>query len=160
MVDAFQVCRGKTAQPAPHRGHGPVDDGSDAPVSESLGLVQPRRSDHRSGVGVAWLQGSGGHHDGGVALGVTAEVPHDAIRLGRRHGRSPTRSTRMASQPDVPGGGNHHVGDHTTREAGHPVSQHPGRDITDRAEGFGEQRQCGRRPPIGSERDEASPRER
>ena len=66
----------------------------------------------------------------------------------------------MAGQPDVFGGGDHHVGDHAALEAGHPVGQHPGRDTTDRGQRLGDQRQRRGRPLIGGERDEAPPGER
>ena len=57
----------------------------------------------------------------------------------------------MAGQPDVFGGGDHHVGDHPALEAGHPVGQHPGRDTADRGQRLGDQRQRRRRLLIGGE---------
>ena len=104
--------------------------------------------------------GLGQQRDGQVALGVAAQVLHDALGLRIVRVAEVRSEAVVPGQPHVIRGRYHHVGDHPALEAGHPVGQHPGRDTADRGQCLGDQRQRGRRALIGGEADEPPTGER
>jgi hypothetical protein len=63
----------------------------------------------------------------------------------------------VGGEPNVVGGGHHHVGDHAGLQAAHPVGQHHLRHSAEGFETFGQQRQRGRRFLVGGEADEPPP---
>ena len=98
------------------------------------------------------------HHQ--IGLRVAAQVLHDALRL-RIGGLAPIRAKPvMAGEPDIVGGGHHHVGDHPALQAAHPVGQHLGRDPADHRQRLGDHRQRRGGLLIGGEPHEPPPRER
>ena len=105
-----------------HRG---VDFGTPRP-GRVVGDPQIDTAPRDGGLGEQW--------DCQVALGVAAQVLHDALGFGIRSMTEVRRKPVMTCQSDVFGSGDHHVGDHPALEAGHSVSQYPGRHAADRVE--------------------------
>jgi hypothetical protein len=93
-----------------------------------------------------------------VVLGVAAQVFYDALRLRIRSVAKVRDEPVMGGEPYLIRCRDNNIGDYTTFQTAHPVSQDLGRNAADGLEGFGDHRQRGGGFLIGGEPHEPPPR--